>query len=151
MPTSDANHPARYRSSTPHYIDTEPVSDDFRLRSETHDLLSVKTQNALLRAGYISTEQLLRATSKELLDIRWFGQAAYGEYLLWREAVLNPDQNAYSTLHNRLTRSLEDYGCPCPAVVASGVIRTLRDCMADGFITPNSRLEQLLSPPQIEA
>lgn len=127
-----------------------PEPGDFRLLPQTIELLSTKTQNALLRAGYRSTDQILAATDRELARIRWFGHTAMAEVATWRAALLAPDPHLFRRTHHRLTELLETYACPCAPVVAAAVMRDTWTMLSQEPLTAQ-RLQQMLLPAPIEA
>jgi hypothetical protein len=69
---------------------------DFRLLPETQKLMSRRTQHALLRAGYYTAEQLMMASSGELMLIKNFGKQSLIEVTQWREHLMQNDQSIYN-------------------------------------------------------
>lgn len=126
------------------------LSDDFRMLPETMQLLSIRTQNCLLRAGYISCDQILAAPSSALMQIRKFGASSMAEVSAWKEAVCREKPDRYKNAHRRLSELLEEVECPCSPVVAAMVMRVLWQQISREPISSFS-LQQLLLPAQIEA
>ena len=61
---------------------------DFRLLPETHAYMTVRTQNALRRAGLLTAEQIMLASSDRLLMVKNFGPLSLEEVAAWREALM---------------------------------------------------------------
>ena len=61
---------------------------DFRLLPETHAYMTVRTQNALRRAGLLTAEQIMLASTDRLLLVKNFGPLSLGEVATWREALM---------------------------------------------------------------
>lgn len=61
---------------------------DFRLLPETHVYLSVRTQNALRRAGLLTAEQIMLCSTDRLLLVKNFGPLSLEEVAAWREALM---------------------------------------------------------------
>lgn len=61
---------------------------DFRLLPETHVYLSVRTQNALRRAGLLTAEQIMLSSTDRLLLVKNFGPLSLEEVAAWREALM---------------------------------------------------------------
>ena len=61
---------------------------DFRLLPETYAYMSVRTQNALRRAGLLTAEQIMLASTDRLLLVKNFGPLSLEEVATWREALM---------------------------------------------------------------
>lgn len=61
---------------------------DFRLLPETHAYMTVRTQNALRRAGLLSAEDIMLASTDRLLMVKNFGPLSLEEVATWREALM---------------------------------------------------------------
>ena len=61
---------------------------DFRLLPETHAYMTVRTQNALRRAGLLTAEQIMLASTDRLLLVKHFGPLSLEEVAAWREALM---------------------------------------------------------------
>ena len=61
---------------------------DFRLLPETHAYMTVRTQNALRRAGLLSAEDIMMASTDRLLLVKNFGPLSLEEVAAWREALM---------------------------------------------------------------
>jgi hypothetical protein len=68
---------------------------DFRLLPETTDHLSIKTQNTLLRGGIHTAEDIMLASSEDLIRIRGFGPGALNEVAQWRRALMQSNINLF--------------------------------------------------------
>lgn len=61
---------------------------DFRLLPETHVYMSVRTQNALRRAGLLTAEQIMLCSTDRLLRVKHFGPSSLEEVAAWREELM---------------------------------------------------------------
>ena len=68
---------------------------DFRLLPETHAYMTVRTQNALRRAGLLTAEQIMLASSDRLLMVKNFGPLSLEEVAAWREALMRSNDRLY--------------------------------------------------------
>ena len=68
---------------------------DFRLLPETRAYMTVRTQNALRRAGLLTTEQIMLASSDRLLMVKNFGPLSLEEVAAWREALMRSNDRLY--------------------------------------------------------
>lgn len=127
-----------------------PTEDDFRLLPETAKYMSVRTQNCLLRGGLFTAEQIMMASTDDLLNLRNFGMQALGEVAEWRDALMQPDPALYRETHAAVTKALDECGsCMADqeAVVAMQVIWTR---IARGPFTA-TRIRQMLMPPEVQS
>ena len=127
-----------------------PTEDDFRLLPETMQYMSVRTQNALLRGGLFTAEQIMLASSGELMQLRSFGVQALGEVAAWRDALMKPDPELYLETHQAVSKALDECGsCMAnqEAVVAMRVIWTR---ISRGAFTA-ARIRQMLIPPEVQS
>jgi hypothetical protein len=78
-------------------LDQQALLDqvDFRLLPETHAYMTVRTQNALRRAGLLTTEQIMLASSDRLLMVKNFGPLSLEEVAAWREALMRSNDRLY--------------------------------------------------------
>ena len=68
---------------------------DFRLLPETHAYMTVRTQNALRRAGLLSAEAIMLASTDRLLMVKNFGPLSLEEVAAWREALMRGNDRLY--------------------------------------------------------
>ena len=68
---------------------------DFRLLPETHAYMTVRTQNALRRAGLLSAEAIMLASTDRLLMVKNFGPLSLEEVAAWREALMRSNDRLY--------------------------------------------------------
>ena len=68
---------------------------DFRLLPETHAYMTVRTQNALRRAGLLTAEQIMLTSTDRLLMVKNFGPLSLEEVAAWREALMRSNDRLY--------------------------------------------------------
>jgi hypothetical protein len=68
---------------------------DFRLLPETHAYMTVRTQNALLRAGLLTAEQIMLVSTDRLLLVKNFGPLSLQEVADWREALMRGNDRLF--------------------------------------------------------
>ena len=68
---------------------------DFRLLPETHAYMTVRTQNALRRAGLLSAEDIMMASTDRLLMVKNFGPLSLEEVAAWREALMRGNDRLF--------------------------------------------------------
>ena len=68
---------------------------DFRLLPETHAYMCVRTQNALRRAGLLSAENIMMASTDRLLLVKNFGPLSLEEVAAWREALMRGNDRLF--------------------------------------------------------
>lgn len=68
---------------------------DFRLLPETHAYMTVRTQNALRRAGLLSAEDIMMASTDRLLLVKNFGPLSLEEVAAWREALMRGNDRLF--------------------------------------------------------
>lgn len=127
-----------------------PTEDDFRLLPETMQYMSVRTQNALLRGGLFTAEQIMMASSGELMQLKTFGVQSLGEVAAWRDALMETDPELYRETHQAVSKALDECGsCMADqeAVVAMRVIWTR---ISRGAFTA-ARIRQMLMPPEVQS
>lgn len=80
---------------------------DFRLLPETNQYLSKRTQHLLLRGGLLTAEQLMLATTTQLMNLHNFGAHALGEVAKWREALMVADERLFEATLNEVVDAMD--------------------------------------------
>jgi hypothetical protein len=127
-----------------------PTEDDFRLIPETLAHMRTRTINALLRGGYFTAEQIMLASTADLMKLKSFGVQSLGEVAAWRDALMEPDPALYRETHEAVTSALEECGSCMAGAEAIVAMRTIWTRIARGPFTA-ARIRQMLIPPNIEA
>jgi hypothetical protein len=126
------------------------TDDDFRLVPETNRFLGLRTINALLRGGYYTAEQIMMASTEDLMKLRNFGPQALLEVARWREALMEPDPELYREMYEVVVQALRDVGSVVAETQAPHVMKAVWRVIARGPFTA-SRIRQMLMPAEIEA
>ncbi len=126
------------------------TDDDFRLVPETNRYLRLRTINALLRGGYYTAEQIMMASTEDLMKLRNFGPQALLEVARWRQALMEPDPELYREMYDTVVEALQDVGSVVAETQAPFVMKAVWRVIARGPFTA-SRIRQMLMPAEIEA
>jgi hypothetical protein len=127
-----------------------PTEDDFRLLPETITYMKLRTINALLRGGYFTAEQIMMASTDDLLKLRNFGYQALSEVAAWREALMLPDQELYAEMYREVVAALRDTGSVVAETQAPYVMKAVWRTIARGPFTA-SRIRQMLVPGEVQS
>ncbi len=127
-----------------------PTKDDFRLLPETTTYMQLRTINALLRGGYFTAEQIMMASTDDLLKLRNFGHQALSEVADWREALMLPDQELYAEMYREVVAALKDTGSVVAETQAPFVMKAIWRVIARGPFTA-SRIRQMLVPGEVQS
>lgn len=127
-----------------------PTEDDFRLVPETAKYMSVRTQNALLRGGLFTAEQIMMASSAELMKLKNFGVQSLGEVAEWRDALMEPDPTLYRETHEAVSKALDECGSCMADQEAVVAMKVIWNRISRGPFTA-ARIRQMLMPPEVEA
>ena len=80
---------------------------DFRLLPETHAYMTVRTQNALRRAGLLSAEQIMMASTDRLLLVKNFGPLSLEEVAAWREALMRGNDRLFQDTLDAVVEAMQ--------------------------------------------
>lgn len=80
---------------------------DFRLLPETHAYMSVRTQNALRRAGLLSAEDIMMASTERLLLVKHFGPLSLEEVAAWREALMRGNDKLFQDTLDAVVEAMQ--------------------------------------------
>lgn len=127
-----------------------PTEDDFRLIPETDRYLSLRTINCLLRGGLFTAEQIMMASTDDLMKLRNFGAQALLEVARWREALMEPDPELYREMYSAVVQALKDTGSVVAETQAPYVMKAIWRVVARGPFTA-SRIRQLLVPGEVQS
>jgi hypothetical protein len=127
-----------------------PTEDDFRLLPETSEHMSLKTINALLRGGYFTAQQLMMATTDDLLKLKNFGYTALSQVAAWRDALMLPDPELYQQMYREVVTALHDTGSVVAETQAPYVMRAVWRAIATGPFTA-TRVRQMLVPGEVQS
>ena len=127
-----------------------PTEDDFRLLPETGKYMSVRTQNALLRGGFLTAEQIMLASTADLMKLKNFGLQALGEVAAWRDALMASDPEIYRETHEAVTKALDECGSCMADKEAVVAMQVIWERIARGPFTA-TRIRQMLMPPEIQS
>lgn len=127
-----------------------PTEDDFRLIPETHEYLSLRTVNSLLRGGYFTAQQIMMASTDDLIRLRGFGVQALKEVAQWRDALMEPDPELYQQMYREVVQALHDTGSVVAETQAPYVMRAVWRVIADGPFTA-TRIRQMLMPGEVQS
>lgn len=127
-----------------------PTEDDFRLIPETDRYLSLRTINCLLRGGLFTAEQIMMASTDDLMKLRNFGAQALLEVARWREALMEPDPRLYQEMYSAVVQALKDTGSVVAETQAPYVMKAIWRVVARGPFTA-SRIRQLLVPGEVQS
>jgi hypothetical protein len=120
-----------------------PTEDDFRLIPESCVYLSTRTQNALLRGGYFTAQQIMMATTDDLMKLRGFGLGCLHEVAAWRDALMEPDPDLYREMFDAVVDALREAGSIVAETQAPHVMAAAWRVIARGPFTA-ARIRQLL-------
>lgn len=127
-----------------------PTEDDFRLLPETTTYMQLRTINALLRGGYFTAEQIMMASTDDLLKLRNFGYQALEQVARWRDALMEPDQELYAEMYREVVAALKDTGSVVAETQAPYVMKAVWRVIARGPFTA-SRIRQMLVPGEVQS
>jgi hypothetical protein len=127
-----------------------PTEDDFRLIPETLRYMRTRTINALLQGGYFTAEQIMLATTADLMKLKNFGVQSLGEVAEWRDALMQPDPELYRETHQAVTKALDECGSCMADQEAVAAMRVIWNRIARGSFTA-ARIRQMLVAPEVEA
>jgi hypothetical protein len=127
-----------------------PTEDDFRLLPETMTYMKLRTINALLRGGYFTAEQIMMASTDDLLKLRNFGYQALSEVAAWRDALMLPDPALYQEMYREVVAALHDTGSVVAETQAPYVMRAVWRAIATGPFTA-TRIRQMLVPGEVQS
>lgn len=127
-----------------------PTEDDFRLIPETMVYMSTRTINALLRGNYVTAEQIMLASSDNLMTLKNFGLQSLSEVAAWRDALMKPDPALYRETHQAVTAALNECGSCMADQEAVAAMRVIWGRIARGPFTA-SRIRQMLMPPEVQS
>jgi hypothetical protein len=123
-----------------------PTEDDFRLIPETSQYLSTRTINALRRAGYNTAEQIMMASSEDLLKVRGFSYIGLHDVAAWREALLAKDPILFNETLNAVIHAMQATESIITEKLAQAAMRCIWNRIATGPFTA-SRVRQMLIDP----
>jgi hypothetical protein len=127
-----------------------PTEDDFRLVPETGVYLSTRTQNALLRGGFFTAEQIMLASAADLMKLKGFGVSCLHEVAAWRDALMEPDPRLYREMFGEVAQALRNVGSIVAETQAPYVMATVWRVIARGPFTA-ARIRQLLIAPDVQS
>jgi hypothetical protein len=127
-----------------------PSEDDFRLIPETLVHMQTRTINALLRGGYLTAEQIMLASTADLMKLKNFGIQSLAEVAAWRDALMEPDPALYRETHEAVTKALDECGSCMADQEAVAAMRVIWSRIARGPFTA-TRIRQMLVAPEVEA
>ncbi len=127
-----------------------PTEDDFRLIPETLIYMQTRTINALLRGGFFTAEQIMMASTADLMNLKNFGVQSLAEVAAWREALMQPDPALYRETHQAVTTALNECGSCMADQEAVAAMRVIWSRIARGPFTA-TRIRQMLMPPEVQA
>lgn len=127
-----------------------PTEDDFRLIPETDRYLSLRTINCLLRGGLFTAEQIMMASTDDLMKLRNFGAQALLEVARWREALMEPDPKLYREMYAAVVNALKETGSVVAETQAPYLMKAVWRVIARGPFTA-SRIRQMLVPGEVQS
>lgn len=127
-----------------------PTEDDFRLIPETDRYLSLRTINCLLRGGLFTAEQIMMASTADLMNLRGFGAQSLLEVARWREALMEPDPGLYREMYTAVVDALRETGSVVAETQAPYVMKAVWRVIARGPFTA-ARIRQLLMPGEVQS
>jgi hypothetical protein len=127
-----------------------PTEDDFRLIPETLIYMQTRTINALLRGGFFTAEQIMMASTADLMNLKNFGVQSLAEVAAWRQALIEPDPVLYRETHQAVTAALNECGSCMADQEAVAAMRVVWSRIARGPFTA-TRIRQMLMPPEVQA
>lgn len=127
-----------------------PIEDDFRLIPETDRYLTLRTINCLLRGRYFTAEQIMMASTEDLMKLRGFGAQALIEVARWRAALMEPDPELYQEMYRAVVQALKDTGSVVAETQAPYVMKAIWQVISRGPFTA-SRIRQMLVPGEIQS
>lgn len=126
------------------------MEPDFRQMPETQQYLSRRTQHALLRGGYTTAEQLMLASSEELLKIHNFGPQSLDEVSAWREALMESDAELYRTTLCEVVRAMDETLSVVSERRAKAAMQIIWQLIARGPFTASHIRQMLIEPTSQE-
>lgn len=127
-----------------------PTEDDFRLIPETDRYLSLRTINCLLRGGLFTAEQIMMASTEDLMKLRNFGAQSLLEVARWRDALMEPDPALYREMFAAVVEALQETGSVVAESQAPYVMKAVWRVIARGPFTA-ARIRQLLVPGEVQS
>jgi hypothetical protein len=127
-----------------------PTEDDFRLIPETDLYLSLRTINCLLRGGYYTAEQIMMASTDDLMKLRNFGYQSLEQVARWRDALMEPDTQLYREMFTTVVDALKETGSIVAESQAPYVMKAVWRTIARGPFTA-SRIRQMLVPGEVQS
>jgi hypothetical protein len=127
-----------------------PTEDDFRLLPETDEHMTLKTINALMRGGYFTAEQIMMASTDDLMRLRNVGFTALSQVAAWRDALMAPDPALYVGMYKEVVQALRDTGSIVAETQAPFVMKAVWRAIAKGPFTA-SRIRQMLVPGEVQS
>ena len=127
-----------------------PTEDDFRLIPETDRYLSLRTINCLLRGGLYTAEQIMMASTEDLMNLRNFGAQSLLEVARWRDALMEPDPELYREMFEAVSGALTEVGSVVAETQAPYVMKAVWRVIARGPFTA-SRIRQMLVPGEVQS
>jgi hypothetical protein len=118
---------------------------DFRLLPETHVFMSARTQSALCRAGLLSPEQIMLATTERLLVAKNFGPLSLGEVAAWREALMQSNAALFEDTLDAVVEAMRSTGSIITETQAKAAMAAIWKCIAKAPF-PSTRIRQMLVP-----
>ena len=118
---------------------------DFRLLPETHVFMSARTQSALCRAGLLSPEQIMLATTERLLLVKNFGPLSLGEVAAWREALMRSNATLYQDTLDAVVEAMRSTGSIITETQAKAAMAAIWKCIARAPFT-STHIRQMLVP-----
>jgi hypothetical protein len=123
-----------------------PTEDDFRLIPETPHYLSTRTINTLRRNGHNTAEQIMLATSEQLMSMKGFGYRGLGEIAAWRDALMQKDPVLFTATLEAVVGAMQTTESIVSEKLARAAMRCIWNRIATGPFTA-SRIRQMLIDP----
>lgn len=123
-----------------------PTEDDFRLIPETTTYLSLRTVNLLIKGGLYTAEQIMMASTADLMAINGFGYKSLGEVAAWRDALMVEDPALYRETLDAVIRSMEATESVVTEKLAKAAMACIWGRIARGAFTA-ARVRQMLIEP----
>ena len=127
-----------------------PTEDDFRLLPETDMYMSLRTINCLLRGGFFTAQQIMMASTDDLMKLRNFGYQALEQVARWREALMEPDTQLYREMFVEVVQALKDTGSVVAETQAPYIMKAVWRTIARGPFTA-TRIRQMLVPGEVQS
>ena len=118
---------------------------DFRLLPETHAYMTVRTQNALRRAGLLTAEQIMLASSDRLLMVKNFGPLSLEEVAAWREALMRSNDRLYQDTLDAVVEAMRRTHSVITETQAKAAMAAIWESIATAPFT-STHIRQMLIP-----